>query len=124
VKKLILCFVLVCVCATKTDSQQTTVSPRLALDTGNDLLTACTDENGFYNQACRSFIYGVISGYRLATEGLPSIPTEVKVCLPSGVTRGQVYDVVVKGLKDHPEARHEPSDVLIINAILGPWRCK
>jgi hypothetical protein len=97
---------------------------KLQLDTGNDVLSACTDENYYYKTPCQSYIDGVVSGYQLATQGFSLTPVEGKMCIPIGVKRGQGYDVVVKFLEDHPETRQENSAVVIVNALMERWRCK
>ena len=97
---------------------------KLQLDTGNDVLSACTDEDYFYKTPCQSYIDGVVSGYQLATQGFSSAPVEAKLCFPIGLRRGQGYEVVVTFLKDHPETSQENSAVVIINALMERWRCK
>jgi hypothetical protein len=99
-------------------------SKTFILTSGNELLSACVDDDFAYQNACPSYIDGVIAGYELATNGLASTPVGAKLCVPAGVTRGQIYDVVLHNLKEHPEVRHSPSEALIINSLLDPWTCK
>ncbi len=41
-----------------------------------------------------------------------------------GVTNGQVRDVVVKYLKDHPEERHFLASILAVKALSKAFPCK
>jgi Rap1a immunity proteins len=42
----------------------------------------------------------------------------------SGLTKGQVADVLIKYLKDHPESRHEPAASLAFQAFSTAFGCK
>jgi hypothetical protein len=55
-------------------------------------------------------------------EGATAVIFDVRqIQLPAHVTKGQIYDVVEKYLNDHPESRHEYSNLLIERAIVAAW---
>jgi hypothetical protein len=45
------------------------------------------------------------------------------VCQPSGVTNGQVVDLVKRFIRDHPEREHEDDVTLIGGALIAAWPC-
>jgi hypothetical protein len=53
-----------------------------------------------------------------------SLPKDVKVCVPEGVTNGQGARVVVKYLKDNPERLHEDATSLMLLAYHKAFSCK
>jgi hypothetical protein len=65
-------------------------------------------------------IRGVIDGENMMGTALNKRPL---VCLPVGVTLGQVEDVVVKYLKDNPAERNKPFAGLIGVAAATSWPC-
>lgn len=95
-------------------------------DSGNDLLAACqSDRDVFLLARCDGFIEGVVRGYEVATNDNPSVLAgdNARLCA-SGVTKGQVKDVVLNFLRSHPEVRHESSAVLTVRAVLDAWACR
>jgi hypothetical protein len=80
---------------------------------GNGLLSACEDSDVFYKSACLTYISGVSDGAKAL--GF--------ICLPSGVTNGQAMDVVLNGLRGHPEVRHKPSAVLALGYLAQAFPC-
>lgn len=64
---------------------------------GNALYEKCNAEAGTFNSIfCAAYIAGIADLFQL---------TKV-ACIPSNVVAGQVEDVVVKYLREHPESRH------------------
>jgi hypothetical protein len=94
--------------------------------TGNDLLEACENEtNTFQSARCRGFVEGAVGGYELATNDSSVLaPTDLRLCIPQGVTHGQELDVVLKFLRAHPEMRHKSPAALTVLANLDAWACK
>ena len=45
-------------------------------------------------------------------------------CFPSGVTRLQIHDVVVRYLQDHPEQRRTGAAPLVRDALQEAWPCR
>ena len=78
--------------------------------TGNELLSQCTTSTAsqFYWQdraGCAAFIEGFVEGATSFQEMWPQSQRKM-ICVPQGVTTGQIRDVVVKWLAQHPEFRH------------------
>ena len=44
-------------------------------------------------------------------------------CVPDGVSYGQMYDVVVKHLADHPDVRHFDAETRARAALRAAWPC-
>jgi len=99
---------------------------RVSTTTGNDLLESCESgghsEQAFFNQAfCLGYITGVTD-----IDGVDgsAFPERRRSCVPENVTNGQVKDVVVKYLKEHPEERHIQASILIVKAVAQAFPCK
>jgi hypothetical protein len=85
--------------------------------TGNDLYTKCNSnapEDKFW---CLGFVTGVF-------DTLPTGPKKGLVCPGPNVTAGQVHDVVVKNLQEHPTMRHLPAAFLVGTALGVAFPCK
>ena len=64
---------------------------------GNDLYAKCTAPEGSLD---RVYCIGIMAGLADAFE------TDGTTCLPKNASVGQVMDVVVNYLRDHPDGRH------------------
>lgn len=84
-------------------------------ETGNSLLREC--QNRTLEPACVGYLDGV-------TDTDAALGRPVSVCLPQAVERGQVRDVVVKWLLDHPEQRHQYAPDLVIKALSSVFPCR
>lgn len=83
-------------------------------DTGNELLSICNDNTPFKSGICSAapgayFDMMASIGYK---------------CDEAGVTRGQVRDVLVKYLRDHPETRNRPASFLAFLAFRESFNCR
>ena len=98
---------------------------------GNYWLNQCSDSEDLHKT---TFCVGLVVGLRMMTGtflagntffeiGGDLIPVQPS-CEPEGVTNGQVRDVYVAYLKNHPERRHEPAQGLWINAMQEAFPCK
>ncbi len=89
--------------------------------TGNELLETCKNESSMFSSgACLGFVQGVTEGLLLQAGTFKQKPL---VCLPEGVTFGQMRDVVVKYLSEHPELRHYTGAQLTVLALANAWKC-
>jgi Rap1a immunity proteins len=82
---------------------------------GNELLTECTAQDTTL-QMCIAYIRGardMLDALQLAGSG--------QRCIPQLATLGQVKDVVVRYLRQHPEERHYWRATLIIAAVREAW---
>jgi hypothetical protein len=87
---------------------------------GNFWLKTCTSTVEKVMEHCLGFVYGLSEGL-MVFEG-----TYIKVgdsyekvssyCMPDGLNLGQLKDILVKFLRDHPEKRHERVSVLFSEA--------
>ena len=80
---------------------------------GNKLLGSCNGpplswQNGF----CMGYISGIVDGRN-----------ETSFCIPDGVTRGQVTDIVKFWLRENPATRHLRASRLIIDALWDKFPC-
>lgn len=90
--------------------------------TGSELLTSCTEPSGSVRRAmCSGYMAGVAGGYTLrgAWENIPE-----DICMPDGVTIGQLVRVVTKHLEEHPEKLHFGAASLATNAYLEAFPCE
>ena len=67
---------------------------------------------------------GAGSGYVIGTVDTLADSDFKLICLPNGVTVGQVSDVVLKFLRANPEKLHEPAYHLVYLALRPSWGCK
>jgi hypothetical protein len=96
-----------------------------AYEQGNGLLSVCTTDEHYDTNfgMCLGFIDGVLNGAQLSGSGTCTTAAASHWCIPPEVTMGQIRDVVVKSLREHPETRHERSIILIANAMIAAWPC-
>ena len=89
--------------------------PALAEDTGNGLLEACLKlEEPFARGYCGGFVAGAGQALQWGASD---------ICLPAGVTLGQMSDVAVRYLQAHPEIRHHPAVALVRAALFEAFPC-
>ena len=94
--------------------------------TGNKFLADyCRDPNEFGSGLCIGYVMGLSDGIAVQQDLLLNKPRILwqNICRPEGVTSGQLRDVVVKYVEDHPEKRHEPVWLLAIVAMRSAWPC-
>ena len=90
-----------------------------SIESGNTLLTKCVGpaETELVCAGYTSAIYDMIN--LLETTNV----TAKLHCFPSGVTRLQIRDVIVRYLQNHPEQRHRGAAGLIRDALQEAWPC-
>lgn len=93
---------------------------RVSTTTGNDLLDSCESKD-FKEAFCLGYITGVTD-----LDGMDGsvFPERRRSCVAENVSNGQVKDIVVKYLKDHPEERHLLAAILIVKAMAQAFPCK
>jgi Ssp1 endopeptidase immunity protein Rap1a len=75
----------------------------------------------YQNQAtCRSYVVGVLDTFNFFDE----VQKQPRICLPSNATQGQMMDVVVKYLQDHPAERQYPAAAIVFSSMYDSFRCK
>lgn len=84
---------------------------------GNQFLRLC--ETKTWQLACRSYALGVYHG---------SIPSknqgDFRYCLPEGVDFGQMYDVAIGYMRNHPERTHYGAFLLILESWQAAFPCR
>jgi hypothetical protein len=94
---------------------------RVSTRTGNDLLEFCESKKEFEQAFCLGYITGVTDMEGMNTAAFPD---RQRSCISTIVTNGQLIDVVLKYLKDHPEERHMLAAVLIVKSMAQAFPCK
>jgi len=88
-----------------------------AYTTGNKLVEHCKDKDAYFGSGfCHGYIAGVGSMLTWASE-------INRICIPDGVTGGQVVSIVRKYLKENPESLHESGDLLVTIALRKAFPC-
>ena len=85
---------------------------------GNLLLEGLKLRGGYAEGVSQGYISGVIDSARVLLYLSPN-----KLCLPDGVKYPQIWAVVEKYVKDHPERLHQTAFELIMDAIKEAWPC-
>lgn len=68
--------------------------------------------------ACLNYVGGLRDGLAIASEGKSAI------CMPPGVTNGQLARVFAKWGHEHPELLHEHKAVGVIRALAASFPCE
>jgi hypothetical protein len=85
--------------------------------TGNTWFEACKA-----NQAiCATYIWGLVDGDNFQAQIRSSKPA---LCIKPGMSFGQLSDVLMKYLQDHPEERHEDFRNLTLKALVPVLSCQ
>jgi hypothetical protein len=81
--------------------------------TGNELLRWLDDPRGFTQLGGLAYVSGAKDGMEISGE----------VCLPNGVSNGQVTKIVHKYLKENPAELHLPAVGIIYVSLGGTFPC-
>jgi len=130
-KAAFLVMILLLVARTTSSQIPHTVPPgtidHIMFESGNALLRKCQSTQQVDTMFCIGYILGVVDLIGLI-QG--SVDKDGKsdwkyhaVCLSSQVERGQMRDVVLKYLVDHPERRDQPAAQLVVEALIRAWAC-
>lgn len=79
-----------------------------------ELLDTATDLTGRF-VAMRAV--GYVDGIADAAAGLGF------TCYPEGDVKGQIREVVMKYLRDHPDRLHDPAPLLVLNGLFEAFPC-
>jgi hypothetical protein len=85
--------------------------------TGNDLLRHCQASD------TANWERGLCDGYIGATVDVLGVLPGAKICISSEADYGQLVDITIKYLKNHPETRHELASGLIAVALRQAFPC-
>ena len=87
------------------------------IGTGDDLLAACTAEEG--RKACAAMVLGVANGAMLAAQDAH----QKLLCPPIGLRQDALIVAVRRYLDAHPETRSKPAPILIYQALKEALPC-
>ena len=87
-------------------------------ETGNTIYSGLEDwkRDSSANVIRASTSYGYVIGVHDALQ-------EILLCSPPNITKGQIVDVVINYLRENPQTRHLPADVLINQALVRFYAC-
>jgi hypothetical protein len=99
-------------------------------ETGNSLLAECSvqaNDSTYFHSAsgCLSYVVGIADMIELQQRMKDVNGQTVRqfICVPSGVTKGQVRDITVQYLSNNPDKRHFNAAALVWNALLAAFPC-
>ena len=90
-------------------------------DSGNRLFEDCAAENYFNRGYCGGYIVGIVDTIE-ALQARGKLPATA-LCVPDGVTKGQLADVVRKYLEENPQRRHADAGRLVPEALNAAFGC-
>lgn len=114
IAKIYRCLALMTLCGAPlvAHGQRTSIDP----NSGNYFYAICKTDSDF----CLSYTAGLADGIYM--QSLIS-KERVLYCAPDEATRGQVRDIFLKYLKDHPETRNEPAPDLFYESMIAAFPC-
>jgi hypothetical protein len=104
--------------------------PAKAAMTGNELLKICEhvdapdSEVTWDTMHCLGYITGVTDANTVWWDFKPEVRGGPNYCPAEGVNNGQIFRIVVKYLREHPERLHFPAARLINDALTKAFPCK
>ncbi len=93
-------------------------------NTGNGFLRQCSDLTPQTDSLRLWYCAGYVSGL---IDGMAVVKAAVEYrgyCLPTKVETGQLADVLVKYIREHPEIAHAPTSVLLLKALIHAYPCR
>ena len=103
-----------------------TEPPKLGFFTsGNALWEDCSAKEGDVDFAKRKMLcFTYVTGVVDATAMFGGWDKKPLFCIPQGVTKLQLADIVGRSLESHPEWRHQPAPELVSIALVGAFPCR
>ena len=89
----------------------TSAVAQLQFNKGNALKEYCQSTNVYEMGFCIGYVVGVADNNAMS------------ICMPPGVSQGQIRDIVKKYLNDNPAQLHRDADVLVLNALQQAFPC-
>jgi hypothetical protein len=94
--------------------------------TGNDLVADCTGTLNKQAQ-CLKYIEGVVDGWTIALKTSARVnkaQNENNMCIPKGVTAGNLQKVVLRYADEHPEQLYREANIIVTLAIGNAFPCR
>lgn len=85
---------------------------------GNSLYEACLSKEETYTLVCVDYIAGVADAQ---TDRVPY--NTAAFCIPNGVTKEQVRELVVDWMRANPAVRHMSASIQVTLALKAPYPC-
>ncbi len=98
--------------------------------TGEQIQSKCkesTNQTASFNVGfCAGFIDGVIQSQYMweASDNLQKRDHAPSFCLPKESTNGQLLQIFIKYLDDHPEELHKPAALLLVQSLQKAFPCR
>jgi hypothetical protein len=93
---------------------------------GSAFLLRCDTDEMIRKEACKLWLNGLYNG--LATTGPIAGPKDAAsgnvICFPETPTNDQLFDLILKYIKDHPAYRDRPTAFLALVALQQAFPCK
>jgi hypothetical protein len=80
---------------------------------GNELKARCVSDNYVNSGMCMGYITGVVDSYN-----------NFVFCIPTGVTIGQMKDILKKYMDENPAKLHESAVDIVASAMKKDFSCK
>ena len=91
---------------------------------GNQLFTDCNGERPDEEAGCSGYIMGAMDTIISLQRGKLLDDRFQNVCLPEGVTAGQLVSIVKKYLTENPAERHFAASRIVVIGIRKAFPCK
>lgn len=100
--------------------------------TGNDLYRYCTAASTDHDYSsksvmCLAFIMGIHDGAETSGQLLTYMAERTEpfrmMCVPANVEAGQLKDITVAYLRDHPADRNQGAGIVVMSALLEAYPC-
>ena len=97
------------------------VSARAEYFNGILLNKYCNSDSAYEKGMCLGYIVGVVDSFN-TTSVLKG--EERILCIPQGVTSGQLVLVMRKSMQEHPETLHLPASAHTLSALTAAFPCE
>ena len=87
---------------------------------GNELYSYCQSASSVDQGICTGYIGGVVDSQITV---LTALKLHNPVCGPQNVTTGEMKDIVLRSLREHPEERHYTAASLVLGALAEAFPC-
>lgn len=88
-------------------------------ETGNDLLSICTDESISDQFLCLGYVRGLWVGADALFAS-----KDITLCTPETVKLGQFRDILILWLRRHPVERSKSAIIITMLAMNDAWACQ
>jgi len=98
-----------------------------AFKTGNDSLQMCSSPDHTSQGVCLGYVIGVADSIEKPIVYVGKVQGRnvyfPRACIRDGVTAGQIRDIALKWMADHPEHRDASADSIVMMSLLSAFPC-